>query len=382
MCNDFAAVLQELSAALLPALDGTRSNGVPIELEPVLARLADRASAGTGGRVVLYASAHLNYSIEQHRDPLAALSPRGADQSGPGSRASGEPFLFLRIPRVERDSGTLHTVIAGHELGHLRDWTHNLTELAPPILLPGHWLDEATGSIKMDYADHWERFNNVALSWAREIVADLVAATVMGPASLLALSELVGTLGLWAVDSATHPGADRRAAIILDSLDHAGFSTAPDLATMRAHFRMETDGALARPAQIDGSAFPEADQAAWSVVMDKLPSLRAACDAAIHADERFSAQDWARVSQARDCLAAGKPCGEFLDGGAIPTAQSDAVILNAAYLLRSHSLGDLGAVLGLDSADPAEASLASAVLDGLVLKSFEVAEHRRRTPWR
>lgn len=379
ICNDFAAVLHELSTALLPALDGTRSNGVPIELEPVLTRLANRASAGTGGRVVLYASADLNYSIECHQDPRAALSAYGSAQSSTETPPSGDRFLFLRIPRIERDSGTLHTVIAGHELGHLRDWTYQLSDL-PPTGIPSHWLD-ALGDIRIEFLDHLRRFVNVGRSWACEIVADLVAAAVMGPASLQALSELVGTLGLWTVDSASHPGADRRAAIILDSLDGAGFSTVPDLATLHAHFRSETNGALARAVQIEGSPFPEADSAAWAWVVDGLPTLRAACDAAVQPDERFDARDWTRVSEARDCLAAGKPCGEYLDNNGIPAAQSDAVIFNAAYLLRSASLDDLGSVLGLDSGEPAEASLVSAVLDGLVLKSFEVAEHRRKAPW-
>jgi hypothetical protein len=379
MCSDFAAVLVELSAALLPALDGTRSNGVPIELEPVLKRLAERASGGTGGRVVLYASAHLNYSIEKHNDPLTALAPLGISSSVPGGGA-GEPFLFLRIPRIERDSGTLHTVIVGHELGHLRDWTHRLSDMAPPILLPPDWVDP-TGSIKIDHIADWNRFKTVALAWAGEIVADIVAAMMFGPASLQALSELVGTLGLWAVDSASHPGTDRRTAIILETLIAAGFSGVPELTDLLDHFAAEAADALNRPVQIDGSAFPHADQAAWELVQDKLPIITSACGAAVQVDERFGATEWPQVIKARDCLAAGKPTGERLDQNGIPVPESDAVILNAAYLLRSGTLGELGSVLGLDANQPAEVSMTSAVLDGLVLKSFEVAEHRRITPW-
>lgn len=380
VCTDFAAVLMELSAALLPALDGTRSNGVPIELEPVLTRLADRASASTGGRVVLYASAQLNYSIEKHSDPLTALAPAGSGPTAAGGTAPGDPFLFLRIPRIERDSGTLHTVIAGHELGHLRDWTHNLSALTPPIILPSDWLD-TSGSIKIEHLGNWHRFKNVAIAWAGEIVADIIAATMFGPASLLALSELVGTLGLWAVDSVTHPGTDRRAAIILDILSDAGFSTLPQLDALLQHFTTETAGALARSVQIDGSAFPQADQAAWELVMNKLPTLKSSCNGAIQTDERFGSNDWVHVEKASNNLSAGHPCGEYIDANGAPIPQTDAVILNAAYLLRSQALSGLDSVLGLDAGDPVEASQASAVLDGLVLKSFEVAEHRRRTPW-
>ena len=381
VCSDFAAVLNELSAALLPALDGTRSSGVPIELEPVLTRLADQASASTGGRVVLYASASLNYSIEKHIDPLTALAPPGTTStSSAGSTGVGEPFLFLRIPRIERDSGTLHTLILGHELGHLRDWTHNLSRLGPPILLPSNWVDSA-GSIKIDHLNDWERFKSVARSWAGEIVADILAAMMFGPASLNSLSELAGTLGLWAVDGASHPGTDRRAAIILDLLTANGFASVPDLADLFQHFIEESVAALNRPIQIERSAFPEADQAAWDLLINKLPTLRAACDGAVNSDERFVADDWALVKEAEGSFAEGKPCGERLDENGVPVAQSDAAILNAAYLLRSKSLGNLGTVLGLDAGDPAKASLAGAVLDGLVLKSFEVAEHRRKRPW-
>jgi hypothetical protein len=199
--------------------------------------------------------------------------------------------------------------------------------------------------------------------------------------SLQALSELVGTLGLWAVDSACHPGMDRRTAIILDVLKTAGFSKVPELDELMNHFSSEATDALSRSVQIDGSAYAEADQAAWDLVLNKLPAITVKCSGAVEPDEKFDASAWPQVVRARDCLAAGKPSGEHLDGNSIPIPESDAVILNAAYLLRSGTFSGLGSVLGLDASEPAGASAAGAVLDGLVLKSFEVAEHRRSTPW-
>lgn len=297
------------------------------------------------------------------------------------SQGSGKPFWFLRIPRIERDSGTLHTVIAGHELGHLRDWTYGLRRLPPPISVPNQWLDPA-GSIQIQYLPALQRFASVASAWAGEIVADVVAGFMFGPASLQALSELVGTLGMWAVDSATHPGTDRRAAIIVDLLSQAGFAAVPDVAVLLNHFTTETGGALTRPVDIDRSPYPESDQAAWELLMTKLPALVAVCDNAIQTDERFVTADWTFVTDAERRLSAGQPCGERFDSTGNPVPESDAVILNAAYLVKSKTLADLGSVLGLDTGDPPQASQAAAVLDELVLKSFEVAEHRRRTPWK
>lgn len=379
MCDDFAAVLIELSATLLPALEGTRSNGVPIELEPVLTRLVGQASGGSGGRVVLYASEHLNYSIERHRDPMTVL----AKELSPGSgkpEPTGDPFLFLRIPRIERDTGTLHTVIMGHELGHLRDWTHGLSQLLPPISVPANWLDEV-GSIKIDYLGEFQRFKYVAAAWAGEIVADIVAAVMFGPASLQALSELVGTLGLWTADSATHPGTDRRAAIIHRLLLQSEFGDIPEISYLLDHFETESTTAIDRPVQVDGSPYPEADQAAWELLKGKLAALQKACERVIDMNERFTAADWALVEAGELKLSMGQPCGERIDETGQPVAESDAVILNAAYLHRLKSSRGLGGVLGLDTLDPVQASLVGAVLDGLVLKSFEVAEFRRRTAW-
>lgn len=380
LCSDFAAVLVELSATLLPALDGTRSNGVPIELEPVLARLASRASVGAGARIVLYASEQLNYSIERHDDPLTSLAPRMASPPNASAAPAGEPFLFLRIPRIERDSGTLHAVIAGHELGHLRDWNHHLSDIKPPIMVPSEWLDQ-TNSIKLEKLDDWARFQSVAMRWSAEIVADIVAALTFGPASLQALSELVGTLGGWGIDAESHPGTDRRAALILDLLSREGFAQVGDVGGLMSHFAAETSAALARPVDIDGSPFPDADRAAWGLVHMKLPELEAACRAAIEDDELFDASDWPLVSEAMRRFTLGQPSGEYFDQSGDLVPQRDAVILNAAYAVRTTSLDVLGSILGLDVRDPSDVSSASAVLDGLVLKSFEVAEFRRRTPW-
>lgn len=378
VCNDFAAVLIELSATLLPALDGTQSSAVPIELEPVLSRLARLADPSGSNSVVLYASEHLNYSIERHDDPLTALAPQISPGAAP--HPLGDPFLFLRIPRVERDSGSLHAIIAGHELGHLRDWAHGLSAIGPPILVPANWVD-ASGAIKIGYLDHYERFESVASRWAAETVADMIAALTLGPASLQALSELVGTLGAWAIDSVSHPGTDRRAATIVDIIARAGFDQIPDVAAQLVHFEGESVNALTRDVRIEDSPYPEADTAAWEFVRAKLGDLEAATRGVVSIDERITPAEWPLVVAAEARLSSGQPCGERFGGSGEPLPESDAVIFNAAYLARFRGLTGLGTVTGLDTLDPAQASLAGAILDGLVLKSFEVAEYRWRNPW-
>lgn len=378
ICDDFAAVLLELGVALLPALEGTQSNGVPIELEAVLRRLAVNAGGNNGGKIVLYASELLNYSIERHPDPVATLAP----QLAPGLPVSstGEPFLFLRIPRVERDSALLHTILAGHELGHLRDWTNRLSLLTPPIIVPSNWLD-TTGAIKLEHAGSLARFTSVANRWAGEIVADIVGALTFGPASLNALSELVGTLGSWSFDSETHPGTDRRIALLIDLMQREHFDTIPEVADLLDHFKAETTTALTRTVAIRNTPDLVADQAAWNLVLSKRSDLETACRAAIRDDEIFRTSDWAAVTAAADRLAAGQPCGESFDSGGDLIAERDSVIMNAAYKVRATTLSTLGSLLGLDASTAQDASQISAVLDELVLKSFEVAEYRRQEPW-
>jgi hypothetical protein len=285
-------------------------------------------------------------------------------------------FLFLRIPGIDRDCATLHTIILGHELGHLRDWSHRLV-VEMPVPEPETWCD-VNGQLLLEHVNDYRTYVFIVRAWRSELVADIFAAFFFGPASLNALSELVGNLGVWRVDSSTHPGMDRRAKIIVMALDELGFLNVESLGSVMAHFNAETQNAFDRKAvacNLPGSQ--EVVELAWELVLSGVSELIEACKNVVPEDERFDSSRWGDVEEAASVFAAGVPFGELLSQGEIPLPIDDAVIINGAWLVRTDHLGDLGGVIDLDSTVSTDASQVTAVLDALVLKSFEISELRR-----
>jgi hypothetical protein len=387
VCEDFAAVLKELVRTLLPALDGAVSHRIPVEFEPVLQRLAEQTAPAADARVVLYAVDALNYSIERHADPVdgllrllaPAMSVRRDD--GPEQPDDGVTFLFLRMPAVERDSACLHTMLLGHELGHYRDVAYGLSKPAADDARqrpPGRWCDD-TGTPALEHVASYERYAFLVRKWTREIAADTAACLTFGPAALCALGELVGTLGGWGRDSHTHPAPDRRAALMLDHLERLGYSSVDGLDALLGHYRTEVTGSTARRAVVADLPPNDADDLAWQRVLAEVPQLETACVATLTPEERFRPDDWGAVEQAAAWLRSGLPCGEVLGANQSLAPVREAVIVNAAWVVRLDGFGRLRDVV--HPAVAARTSRVSAVLDDLVLKSFEIAEVRRRTPW-
>jgi hypothetical protein len=373
ICDDFSASLRELAVSLLPALEGAMANRVPVELEPVLQRMANSAAPVWTSTVVLYAADAFNYSIERHDDPVTSLVP---DHNVTVGEAPAGLFLFLRIPEIERDSATLHTIILGHELGHLRDWAFRLSaNLFVPE--PKQWCDDR-GQLLLEHVADYRLYRWICHRWTGEIVADIVAASLFGPAALDALSELIGNLGAWRSDSSSHPAADRRAAVTLKVMHALGYSSIPALDNLLSHFHGESKDALTRPAMAADlpHAGPVIDLARKLVFQD-IDHLIASCAAVISPAEFFEAARWPEVEATSRILASGFPYGEEVQDEGLPVAVDDAVIINAAWATRNDRVAELGKVVGLDASIPTEASQIAAVLDGLVLKSFEVAELRR-----
>lgn len=375
ICDDFSAALRELAATLLPALDGATSSRVPVELEPVLQRLADSSAPTWTCQVLLYAAGAFNYSIEKHEDPVNSLVPNlGLAASG---LATSTTFLFLRIPEVDRDSATLHTIVLGHELGHLRDWASHLVA-ALPVPEPSEWCDE-NGQLLLEHVSDYQRYSFIVRRWRSELAADIFAALIFGPAALNALSELIGNLAAWRLDFTTHPAADRRAAVTIKVLTDLGYSTLPALGRVFDHYREETLDALTRHAVASDLQSPDpAVELARNLVFTDIDTLIARCREEVLPNDQFGAARWDEVEVAADAFAAGVPFGEHLYA-AVQDPVDDPVIVNAAWMVRNDRLHELGQVVGLDSSLSTDASQISAVLDALVLKSFEIAELRRTT---
>ena len=380
-CDDFLRLMHELSTTLLPALRGSNSTRVPVELYGVV-RDASTDAANAPCAAVMYAKSAYNYSVQYYGDPIAELAPRIAPFAAAPTQTS-ETFVFLSLPELERDSATLHCVMLGHEIGHLRDWTNQISSsLNVPV--PPTWLD-AVGQPKPEYVDAIPFYRTLIANWAQELVADIFAALLYGPASLFAILELLVSVTTFEADTFTHPAGDRRSHTILGILDAAGAHTPAELAPALAAVRDRSRGADSRPVRIEGHTdrspqLLEAATTAWQWLLSQVPTLQTQCVNAVARPWNFS--DWPAVEWAAAMLDDGMPCGEKVVPGTSPSVDAvpAAVIMNGAWVTRLRRHPNLAGILGIDATTPAINDL-HAVVDGLVLKSREIMYLRQGEVW-
>ncbi len=382
-CDDMLRLFQELSETLLPALRGANSSKIPVELTAALEDAARSAAGGTVLSVVTYAAAAYNYSIQYYGDPLTELAPLIAPFAPPPPISSTR-FLFLSLPELERDSSTLHSVVIGHEIGHLRDWVNGITNPLN-VAVPPEWLDQS-GALKPAYIDAVPFFRAVVAGWATELVSDIFAALTLGPASLFALLELLTSVTEFTADSRSHPAGDRRLFVILMVLDRLRFTTIPEVAAILAPLRGVAAKSQGRPVVVRGHTerSPQLQEAAvegWTWLQRELPALVNACEGAIQ--DPYAPSQWADVQWAAEQLDRGQPCGERLltsSGSTQVRPVPPATVLNAAWLNRLRRHPGLAGLLRLSDSASEQAQL-DAVVDGLVLKSLEISSLRTDAAW-
>jgi len=376
LCDQVLRVLAEVAQTLLPALDGTTSQGIPVELDPILTRLAHRADP-TNPAVILSSAPGFQYSVQRVAAPIQmATSVTGKTVS---TTAGLSTFLFLRLPKIERDSALLHVILAGHELGHVRDWaTQTSQNLVPPPLVL------STGAARAeDIVTH----KNLISFWAREIVADIFAAFIFGPASLLSFTELVLTVGTLSGDSFTHPGPNRRIEIILGVLRQLDYFDNQEARALLSDLEKATAGAAATPVVVQQFSGQEIPQAAWDWLSSQVPSLIAQCQSALAPDEILDAGKWQEIEAAASQLSRGRPFGELVTGSGDASGDisvipvPEPIILNAGWLVRMRGYEGLAKIVDLDPRDTKQSADLAAILDGLLLKSLEISDWRLNNAW-
>lgn len=399
-CSNFATVVAEFADFVLPALHGARSDRVPVEIESALQRFADRAEQSAPVRLVMFGADTMSYAIHYPQSAPAHRLTNAADSESGSSREAR--FVSLRIPAIERDSGAIHALALGHEMGHLRVRATDMKSVisaAPPRA----W--QAPDAPNIATEDHIHRFPDFVQQincWGEELLTDVVAVQLLGPAALLAFGELVGSIGLWDRDSPTHPGADRRCALMLRVLARNSYSKDPALAEAFEHYAAQCKGAIARPVHMrsDTIARPpdSPEQLAWDSIVGQLDAIVERALASVEPDETFDARQFQIASAGRAVLAAGRPFAEYAstflntaedvqaddlrrghDEAATLVPVDVPAILNAAWLVRLSAMATLAEKVRADIEIDADYSRVCAVLDGLVLKSIEISEHLQET---
>lgn len=188
------------------------------------------------------------YVIDAQRDLVnAALSVFSPDQPAP--EEADHWHVFLYFPKAEAHSVLLNTIMVSHEILHLEDhhkqiaanlWDKIEVKMASPTVKEA--VQEALESplgpaqnlvIQRRLGDVLKeqsvrtaivtKCNEVIHHWVGEIVADLLAARLFGPAYFLAFATLSLSLGTMDRYSEKHPSSRMRMALMIDELKELGY---------------------------------------------------------------------------------------------------------------------------------------------------------------
>lgn len=396
LCDDLQDVVRDIGATLIPVLESAIPEAIPIEMEPVVQRLAAGAAPDWHLTAILFGSHKHNYSIQRADNPLKRwTSLLGLPESELSGEDVTQDFLLLSLPRTDRQSGTLHSVLLGHELGHLRDWYHGITR-GLDIPEQDSFFDP-DGQLSLEGSRQRQVYNQIALRWTAEVVADMYACLHLGPASLFSLAELAGGLAPMHVDHLTHPGTDRRINLIMRWLDNMGFpvnkkngnqvdkknGNQEDLAALLGSVSDATARALARPVEIESLAGDDLPgRLAWDWLRSEADGIWTRVTSSEKEAEPLDPKAWEEeVGSAVESMSAGLTAGERHVGNTVMPADV-RYLMNAGWLTKLSHLGSVGSMVEADVADVRELGRAAQVVDDLLLKSIEIAEYRRSHQWR
>ena len=156
-------------------------------------------------------------------------------------------FVFLSFPHIHSRDVLRHIITVSHEMLHLRDYVLGITS----SLLNEIYISESDIQTLVDqignfqiptaisssppltmetiYSRHEieretkEICSNILENWLSEIVADLLATSVFGPAYFFSLAHLSLSLGIMDQHSASHPSSRFRLKIMWEILNNLGY---------------------------------------------------------------------------------------------------------------------------------------------------------------
>lgn len=216
-------------------LDSRLSWGQVYPLE-LLCRKISRES-----RLLIYADPREGYAYWDAMADLRDLKRFLSDSPASTEFSCSEDPRFLAIfsiPSAESDV-VLQDAAWSHEIGHHIDTVFHVSEAIceSPLFDPqrvsvGGSSHEPVGSAAQHVETHqgyreknatYESWFGLLKNWVRELVADLFAVHVFGPASVFALSQVAPAPTVTNRVSDTHPPTWLRVGAMLDELDYLGY---------------------------------------------------------------------------------------------------------------------------------------------------------------
>jgi hypothetical protein len=385
LCDKYGELLVEMTDRIIPVLDGAEPQYVPAEIEPLVDEIIKSAGAQWGvSACVLTSSYEYNYSIAPYD-----MSKWYYILQRPDLAKGDEMVVLLDMPRLERTSVPLHAVLLGHEVGHLCTWVSELLDAIDP-----EFSAELFAPVKSDdeLQTLQDFYKGLCAKWLEELCADIFSTLLMGPAALLSLDELAGTVSARHTDYGSHPDTRRRLSVMMRSLEEQGYREKPELVPIFEEYEAEA-GEEPRNNGSPPARGSEAytDYVLWSVIgplVEDHGGLQSACRRALTGEGGFEKEaqklvfmeeEWTDVEAAIGLLKEGIPAGE-LRIGSNTRVTSPAVVMNAAWFLKWQGMRRIEEELSLESGRMTTIMRTNYILDQLVLKSFEIIARSKREP--
>ncbi len=295
------------------------------------------------------------------------LSPYVKDISEE-ERKLPEWVIILSYPAVQSTNILLHTIMMGHEVIHLTDHVDNISS----GLI-------ATGQVKiiktvvrreaasLEEAQRlFEKTEPVLRRWLAELVADLFAVRVYGPAYLFSFARLSLALQVMDQYSESHPSSRMRLGLMLDELRSLGyFQEYTETRKIREELHHWLNFAASPGPRLEGSHY-----VAFESIMRAKTRLTRRVRTATQGREFNVNQFIAEVPPLLDFLQHGIPPSEVVD---IVSRRSDpaslAGILNAGTLCYLEGMAELKDLLATGEKKPAIAAMTK--LSELLARAIE-----------
>ncbi len=248
LCATYHKHLKSLEEQILDFIPLMDPFAHPFEIvEPIKASIQEFEPSFA---LILRSYSKDNYELIAHEDLYGTyvniLSPYVPDEYRILEEAP-KWFIFLSFPRIHSRDVLRHVITVSHEMLHLRDHVLGITsnllneiQISPKDIqslvkqirtspFPTARPSKTPVTIEDLYPRHEierktrEVCSKILENWLREIVADLLATRVFGPAYFFSLAHLSLSLGTMDQHSDSHPSSRLRLRMMLEVLRNLGY---------------------------------------------------------------------------------------------------------------------------------------------------------------
>jgi hypothetical protein len=244
-CKKYLNLIDHLNKNVVPFLQGVNETFIPSELLLTLAdiirELADKLNFSKNFDIRFYPRWTLNYGIYAYKDFIRtslAEFPVDLFPEDPFKELPPTPewFIFITYPILESRSILLHPLII-HEIGHLVDFQTEISKkIKEEIKLDKESFEDLfqkeqknpkyIGLEETEIKENlYEKCMNITEKWLKELICDLIATHLLGPAYFFAFFELSNLNDDIYLNSEGHPSSGIRLRFISEELYQMSFIT-------------------------------------------------------------------------------------------------------------------------------------------------------------